>query len=347
MFRFQDPWVLYGLLLVPALVYFYIIRLRQKSGAVRFSSLGTVKQIPASLGTKLRHVLIVLRGAAFALLVLALARPQSGQVNEEVSTEGVDIMLLLDVSGSMRATDMSRKKESRLQLSKVAIDNFIRDRKSDRIGLVVFGGESFLLCPLTLDYGVLFKILENVKLLMAADDRTLELVAKTASVEDGTAIGNAILNAANRLRDSKAKSRVLILLTDGANNRGEIQPLKAAQAAAAVGIKIYTIGAGADGEFLEPQQTIFGMRYVPARVEPIDEPTLQEIARIGQGRYYRAVNQEKLIEVYKDISRLEKTEIKTKQYTRYRELFPWFLIPGFLLLALEIVLANTRFRKLP
>lgn len=328
--RFQDPLFLLLLLILAPMAYLYFTRNKVKKGAITFSDLHNIKKIPPSPMLKMRHSLFFFRLAAVVLMILALARPQSGQKSEEVLTEGVDIMLVLDISGSMQAEDLRPK--NRLAVAKNTIADFVKKRQHDRLGLVVFSSKAFTQCPLTLDYGVLLTFLERVDF---------------GQIEDGTAIGSAIAVSANRLRDSKAKSKVMVLLTDGANNQGEIDPLTAAKAAAALGIKIYTIGVGVNGYAPFPvDDPIFGRRYVnmPSMV---DEASLQEIANTTGGKFYRATNREELENIYNTIDKLEKTEIKAKEFMRYTELFPFFLIPGLLFLGLEVVLANTRFRKIP
>ncbi|OGG54312.1 MAG: aerotolerance regulator BatA [Candidatus Handelsmanbacteria bacterium RIFCSPLOWO2_12_FULL_64_10] len=330
MFRFQDPIYLLLLLVLPALVYLYARKETRKKGSLRFPDVGALKQIRPSLWLKWRHVLIALRCAGICLLILALARPQFGRRSREVLTQGIDIVLAVDVSTSMEAKDLDSYK-NRLDVCKEAVAQFIQGRSNDRIGMVIFAGESFTQCPLTLDYGVLLTLLDNVR---------------TGMVEDGTAIGMGIATAVNRLRTTPAKSKVVVLLTDGVNNKGEIDPITAAKAAAAVGVKIYTIGAGSEGTIMQKVDGMFGPRYVPVQVE-IDEKVLQEIARITGGRYYRATDSRKMEDVYNEISRLEKTDIKTKEYEEYSELFGYFLGPSLALVALEVALANTRFRRIP
>jgi Ca-activated chloride channel family protein len=237
----------------------------------------------------------------------------------------------MDVSRSMLAEDF--KPNNRLQAEKIVAEEFIKGRINDRIGMVVFAGESFTQCPLTLDYGVLLTLLKDVKI---ADQNW-----------DGTAIGMGIANAVNRLRDSKAKSKIIILLTDGVNNKGQIDPVTAARIAQALKIKIYTIGAGTEGTAMYPvDDPVFGRRYVPMEVK-IDEKVLREIARITGGKYYRATNTKKLRVIYKEIGEMEKTKIEVNEYTRYTELFLYYLAIGLLLLLVEVVLRNTYFRTIP
>jgi len=264
------------------------------------------------------------------VLVVAFARPRSGTQYQEVTSEGIDIMLALDVSSSMQAEDF--KPNNRLYVAKEEIKKFIERRLNDRIGLVVFAGFSFTQCPLTTDYGVLLDFVDDVDFGM---------------VKDGTAIGMAIANGVNRLRESEAKSKIMILLTDGDNNMGEIDPITAANLAKAMGIKIYTIGAGRPGYALTPiPDPLFGKRYVNQPTK-VDEKTLKEIASITGGKYFRARSGEELDEIYGLIDQMEKTKIEVAEHVRYRELFVYFTIAGLLLLALEVLLSNTLLRKLP
>jgi len=328
--RFANTYFLILLLVIPVILYRYFNGRRVKVGSIRFSDLGTVKKIRRSLSLRLRHSLIVLRVLAVSLLILAMARPQAGKKGEEILTEGVDIILALDVSSSMKAEDF--KPRNRLHVAKQVVADFIKGRKNDRLGMVVFAAKSFTQCPLTLDYGILLNFLDQIDIGM---------------IEDGTAIGMALATCVNRLRDSDAKSKIVILLTDGINNRGEIDPITAAKAAKAVGVKIYTIGAGKRGSALYPvDDPIFGKRYVRMPVE-IDEKTLREIARSTEGRYYRATDGEALAKIYEEIGEMEKTEIKSREYIRYTELFWYFLLPAMIFLGGGVVLANTRFRKIP
>ena len=339
MIRFQDPELLLVLFVIPLLVYRYFIEQNRRKGSIRYSDISVLKAIRPSWSLKLRHLLIALRALGLAALILAFVRPQSGRASREMLTEGVDIVLTVDVSGSMEAKDLDENRKIRLEVCKEVVADFIKTRSNDRIGMVVFAGESFTQCPLTLDYGVLLNFLRYVQILMRTEDGT-------PMIEDGTAIGTAIANSVNRLRETKAKSKVIVLLTDGVNNRGEIDPLTAADAGAALGIKIYTIGAGSEGTIMQRVDGFLGSHYVPVRVE-IDEETLRKIADITGGRYYRATSEEKLKQIYQEIGELEKTEIKTKEHIEYTELFQYFLWPGLALLLIEVVLGNTRFRRIP
>ena len=330
MTRFANPEFLGLFIFIPIMLFWYLKRQRRTTGAIRFSNLGKVKSVRQSAKTRYRHVLFILRLAAIILVILGLARPQAGQTDEEVIAEGIDIILSMDVSSSMLAEDF--KPKNRLEAAKVVAKNFIEGRANDRIGLVVFAGKSFTQCPLTIDYGVLMNFLEQIEIGM---------------IEDGTAIGMAIANCVNRLRDSKAKSKVVILLTDGRNNRGELDPITAAKVAKKIDVRIYTIGAGKRGEALYPiQDPIFGKRYVHMPVE-IDEEVLTEIADITGGRYFRATDRQSLAQIYEEIGEMEKTKIEVKQFTRYSELYGPYLLFALLCFLSEILLGNTVFRKIP
>lgn len=331
MYRFANPEFLYILLIIPLLAYWYWKRQQKISGKIRFSDVNIVKQVGQTLKQRLRHGLFLLRLLFIMLIIVAFARPQSGSKMRETSTEGVDIILALDVSSSMLAEDF--KPKNRLIAAKQVAEEFIQGRQNDRLGMVIFAGESFTQCPLTLDYGVLLTLLREINV---ADQEW-----------DGTAIGMGLINAVNRLRDSKAKSKVIILLTDGVNNRGEIDPITASNIAAALKIKIYTIGAGSRGTALYPvDDPILGRRFVPMQVE-IDEEVLRKIAANTGGRYFRATNTEKLAQIYQEIGELEKTKIEVKEFTRYEEYFGYFLGAGLFIFLIEIILTQTVFRKIP
>ena len=328
-FRFQNPWFLILAMLFIWLLITYVVR-RKKRAAMTYSDITSFKQISSPLSVRLRFLLPALRLAALILMVIALARPQQGEAEEEILTHGVDIMLAVDVSGSMAAEDF--KPYNRLDAAKEVVADFIRGRKNDRIGMVTFAGKAFTKCPLTLDYGILLNFLEDVQL---------------GSIEDGTAIGMALATCVNRLKKSDAKSKIIILLTDGVNNSGEIQPLTGAQLAKALNIKIYTIGAGKKGYARYPyEDPVFGKRYIRAPVE-IDEESLQDIAGITGGEYFRATDKSSLKKIYKQISRMEQSEIKVNKYVKYAEMFPLFLKIAFGLLVLEILLAETKYRTIP
>ncbi len=251
----------------------------------------------------LRHILFALRTAGITLLIIALARPQSTDKFQDVSTEGIDIVLTLDISGSMLARDF---RPDRLEASKDVATEFISGRPYDRIGLVVFSGESFTQCPLTTDHAVLINLLREIQ---------------SGMIEDGTAIGMGLANAVNRIKDSEARSKVIILLTDGVNNRGEIAPATAAGIAKTFGVRVYTIGVGTQGMAPYPVQTPFGIQYQDMPVE-IDEAILREIAQTTGGRYFRATDNDKLVQVYNEIDKLEKSKIDVRQFTRKEEKYP-------------------------
>ena len=330
MFRFANPEFLLLLLILPAMIWWYLRRSLRSRSTVRYSDLKLIKEVGSSSRKRYRHLLFILRLAAIALLIVAFARPQAGSREEETITEGIDIVLSMDISSSMLAEDFQPK--NRLEAAKLVAADFIKGRTNDRIGMVVFAGQSFTQCPLTLDYGILLKFLEEIHI---------------GQIEDGTAIGMALGTCVNRLRDSKAKSKVVILLTDGQNNRGELDPITAARIARTYKIRVYTIGAGTRGEALYPvDDPIFGRRYVRMPVN-IDEELLGRIADITGGQYFRATDKNSLEKIYKEISDMEKTKIEVKQYTRYRELFSRYLILALVLLAAEMILGNTIFRKIP
>jgi Ca-activated chloride channel family protein len=267
---------------------------------------------------------------ALALLIVCFARPQSSHDEQEITTEGVDIVIALDISSSMLAEDF--RPNNRLEAAKIVARDFISGRTNDRIGMVVFAAKSFTQCPLTLDYGILLSFIEEIK---------------SGMIEDGTAVGMAIANATNRLRDSKAKSKIVILLTDGQNNRGQLDPVTAAKVAGAFDIRIYTIGVGKRGNAMYPvDDPIFGRRYVSMPVE-IDEETLQEIAAITDGSYYRATDKESLDAIFEEIDTLEKTKIEITHNVRYGELFPVYLFFALGCVLVEVILSNTKLRKIP
>jgi len=333
--RFANPEYLFLFLIWIPVIWIYIRRDNKTQPSIRFSDLSIVSKIPSSGIIKFRHVLIVLRLLGIGLLIIALARPQKGQTTQEVTTFGVDIMLVLDVSTSMKALDFQPK--NRLFVAKETMKDFIKKRIHDRIGLVVYAGRSYTKCPLTLDYGILTQFIDDIQF---------------NELEDGTAIGTAIATAGNRLKNSNAKSRVMILCTDGANNRGEITPRTAAKAVSELGIKIYTIGVGKDGQVPYPFDYVnpwTGKQETQVQMIPsdLDEQTLADVAAITKGQFFRAANAEKLKEIYNTIDKLEKTEIKTKSYTTYDEHFFFWLIAGFIVLLIEIILKHTRFRKIP
>ena len=325
---FANPIFLFGLVLLPVIAVWYFRRQKSITSHMRYSTLQPFASVKPTLRERLRHVSLVLRLLVVGTLVVALARPQTAAQGENIYTEGIDIALLLDISGSMLAEDFQ---PNRVEAAKEVAQSFIDGRKNDRIGLVIFAGQSFTQCPMTLDYRVLKNLLRQVK---------------PGMVEDGTAIGMAIAQGVNRLKDSKAKSKVMILLTDGVNNRGEIDPVTAAQIAQTYGIRMYTIGVGTQGEAPYPVMTPFGKRYQNIPVD-VDEKTLQQIAELTRGQYFRATNNRTLKQIYAEIDEMEKTRIEVKAYRSYTELFyDWALI-GLVAALIEFVMNGTYLRKLP
>jgi Ca-activated chloride channel family protein len=325
---FANPEYFYGFVVVALLAVWYMRRNRRMTSDIRFSSLIPFRSISPRLRERLRHVPAVLRLGALSLLIVALARPQIVSGGEEIYTEGIDIVLLLDISGSMLAEDFQ---PNRIEAAKDVAQKFVDGRSNDRIGLIIFAGQSFTQCPMTLDYRVLKSLLRTVK---------------PGMVEDGTAIGMGIAQGVNRVKDSEAKSKVMILLTDGVNNRGEIDPLTATQLAQTFGVRIYTIGVGTVGEAPYPVQTPFGTRYRNIPVD-VDEETLQTIADMTEGLYYRATNNRALERIYAEIDRMEKTRIEVKAYKSYTELFYAWAGMGLALLLMEVGLSGTLLRKHP
>ncbi len=326
--RFASPLFLWLLALLPVIAFLLWRRRRKREVTVQFSSLLPLAKVGPTIRERLRHVPTALRFVVIAVLIVALARPQSVSSKQNISTEGIDIVLLLDISGSMLAEDFS---PNRLEAAKQVAAEFIDARQNDRIGLVIFSAESFTQCPLTTDYAVLKNLLGQVK---------------NGMVEDGTAIGLAIANGVNRLKDSKAKSKVIILLTDGVNNRGEIDPITAAKIAATYGIRVYTVGVGAQGQAPYPVQTPFGIRRQMIPVD-LDEKVLTAVADMTGGKYYRATDNRTLKSIYHEIDRLERSKIEVTAYRRYTEHFGWWLGAGLIALALEIGLSVSILRKNP
>lgn len=312
-------------------IWFYFKRTHRAYGAITFSNLDEAEKIGPTLSAMMRPYLPVLKIAALVIFIVALARPQKGQRTEELVTRGIDIILCIDTSESMLAEDF--KPLNRLDAAKQAALEFIKGRRYDRIGIVVFAEMAFTQCPLTLDYGAVIDFLEKLHVGMIPAQRT--------------ALGTAIITSTNRLRKSTAKGKVIILLTDGRNNTGEIDPLTAARAAEALAIKIYTIGVGKKGPAPFPQHhPIFGKRYRLMEVD-LDEGTLKTIANQTDALYFRATSSTMLKMIYKKINELEKTEIKVKEYADYHDLYIFFLVAGLFLLLTEIVLTHTYFRRIP
>jgi Ca-activated chloride channel family protein len=338
--RLASPYALIFLLCVPALLY---LRQRQRdSVAVHYSSIADLVAISPSLATRLRWVLPCLRTLALLLCILALARPQRGIEAIKIFSEGIAILMAVDISGSMAALDLEvdGRQSSRLDAVKQTFRSFVgggknlAGRDGDLIGMVTFARYPDSLCPLTLDHDTLLALLDQVDIVSVPE-------------EDGTAIGEAMALGIERLKDSTAKSRIMIVLTDGVNNAGETEPLQAAEIAKAFGIKIYTIGAGTRGVAMIPVRSPNGQMVLQRTPVDIDEPMLTEVATLTGGQYFRATDGTTLRSIYAEIDRLEKTTNVTEHYQQYAELFPWFLMPALGCLGLEIVLVNTRFRKIP
>jgi Ca-activated chloride channel family protein len=327
--RFEEPGLLWLAAVLPLLVAYYVWRRRQGGAAIRVSTVAGAANGSRTARYYLRHVPFVLRCAALAALVVALARPQTSESGSDTTTEGIDIVLSLDVSGSMLARDFS---PDRMEAAKQTAAKFVVDRRDDRIGLVVFAGESYTQSPLT------------------TDKRTLqELITRIHSgvIDDGTAIGNGLATAVNRLRESTAASRVIVLLTDGINNAGQIAPLTAAEIAKSYGIRVYTIGVGTRGTAPYPAIDRFGRTvYVDMPVE-IDEQMLGDIASMTGGEYFRATDNDSLAEVYDRINALEKSLIETNEYTEYHELFAPWALAALALLVLEFAIRRLILRQIP
>ncbi len=326
--RFANPEFLWLLASLPFLLYAFWRRRARIITEVQFSSLKPFERSPKSVRERLRHLPLGLRIFGITALIVALARPQSISSRENITTEGIDIVLVLDISGSMLAEDFT---PNRFEAAKQVAAEFVDGRTNDRIGLVIFSGESFTQCPLTTDYPVLKNLIKEVK---------------SGMIVDGTAIGLALANGVNRLKDSKSKSKVMILLTDGVNNKGEIDPLTAAKIASTYNVRVYTVGVGAQGQAPYPFQTPFGIRRGMVPVD-IDEKTMTAIAEMTGGKYYRATDNRKLKAIYHEIDQLEKTKIEVTAYKRYAELFPKWLYAGLMLVCLEVGLGKTLLRKIP
>ncbi|MCI0532234.1 MAG: VWA domain-containing protein [candidate division Zixibacteria bacterium] len=329
MFKLQNPIWLILLLSIPAALYFYFIKPKVRASSLNYPDLSWYAKIHNSYFNR-RALLVFLRLLILTLLIAALARPQTGQSSRDAESQGIDILLALDISGSMQAEDF--KPHNRLYAAKEVIKDFIRDRRSDRIGLVIFASESVTQCPLTTDYSVLASFVDQVEI---------------GQIVDGTAIGLGLASSINRLRHSESKSRIVILLTDGNNNAGEIDPLTAAELAQIMGIKVYTIGAGKPGQATFTAADPATGRRVTYRLPELQEDILKQIAYKTGGEYFRATDEKALLNIYKTIDQLEKTKVKVKQYTQYADLFPYFLWAGLALLLLEILAGNTVLRKLP
>ncbi len=326
--QFANPIYLYLLLLIVPLVVWYIIRISKTQATFKMASTNAFEGQKKGLKVYLRHLPFLLRMIILALLIITIARPQAIDSWEKSETQGIDIMLALDISGSMLAQDLQ---PNRLEAVKKVAAEFITDRKNDNIGLVIFAGETFTQCPMTTDHKVLLNLLNEVDFGM---------------IEDGTAIGLGLANSVNRLKDSESKSKIVILLTDGSNNRGQIAPMTAADLAKSYGIRVYTIGAGTKGTAPTPVQTPFGIRMQNMPVD-IDEDILTDIANLTGGKYFRAVDNESLREIYHEIDQLEKYLVSVQNVSRKQELFLPFAILALALTLVELVLRRTWLRGIP
>ena len=326
---FANPTYLYLLLLLIPLIGWYIYKLSKSQASMQVSS-SEVFQLPEARSWKiyLRHVPFLLRMVLIALLRVVLARPQSTNSWQNSSTEGIDIMLAMDISSSMLAQDL---KPNRLEAAKDVAASFINGRQNDNIGLVVFAAESFTQCPLTTDHTVLLNLFKDIQ---------------PGIIQDGTSIGLGLANAVSRIKDSQAKSKVIILLTDGVNNAGEIAPVTASEIAKTFGVRVYTIGVGTQGEAPYPFQTAFGIQYQNVPVE-IDEPTLKQIAATTGGQYFRATDNASLKAIYEEIDQMEKTKISVQEFSKKQEEYMQWALLVLLLLLVEVLLKNTLLRNIP
>jgi len=326
--EFANPEYLYLLLTLIPLIAWYIMRDKKAHASIQISSLKGFQSNSKSYKYYLRHALFIFRCLAITLIIVAIARPQSSNSWQDETTEGIDIIMAIDISSSMLARDF---KPDRLEASKEVATNFISGRPTDKIGLVIFSGESFTQCPLTTNHSVLINLFKDIK---------------SGMIEDGTAIGLGLANAVNRLKDSEAKSKVVILLTDGVNNRGAIAPITAADIAKTFGIRVYTIGVGTKGMAPYPVDTGFGIQYQQMPTK-IDEEVLREIASLTGGEYFRATDNNKLSQIYDQIDKLEKTKIEVKQFSTKKDEFLIFAIFAAIFLLSEVLLRNSILRNIP
>ena len=325
---FSQPFFFWLLLLLPLMILFYFLYVRKKTSQITYSGFDVFRGMKKTFKQKIQLTPLILKILAFAFAIVAIARPQSVSSGQNITTEGIDIIMALDISSSMLAEDL---KPNRIEAAKKVAEDFIDSRPNDRIGLVVFGGESFTQCPLTTDHSVLKNLFTGIQSGMLAD---------------GTAIGEGLATAVNRIRNSTAKSKVIILLTDGVNNIGAIAPETAGEIAKTFGIRVYTIGVGTRGMAPYPFKTPFGIQYQNMEVQ-IDEDVLQQIAQETDGKYFRATNTAKLKEIYDSIDKLEKTKIDVTEFRKHtEEFYPWAIIALLLLLA-ELTLRFTVLKSIP
>lgn len=325
---FANPHFLWLLLLLPLLIFIYYQQHKRRAIVLGLSTTKGIRGLKPSWRIRWRPVLIVLRSLALVCLIIGLARPQKTDVMENMASEGIDIALSIDISGSMLAEDF---RPNRIEAAKATALKFIDGRPTDRIGLVIFAGESFTQCPITIDHNVLKEQLQQIK---------------SGMLEDGTAIGMGLATAVDRLRNAKGKSRVVILMTDGVNNTGLVDPQTALEIAKAYKVRVYTIGVGSEGEAMYPVQTPYGLQRQMQPVQ-IDEKLLQQIAKQTGGKYYRATGNTKLERIYAEIDELEKTKVEVNAYNRYSDLFFPFALVALAAILIELVLRYTTFRSLP
>ena len=326
---YAHPFFFWLLALIPLLGVFYFLYLKKKKPVVHYSSLGVFKEIKKTFRQRLIHMPVILRLLALAVFIVALARPQSTSSSQNRNSEGIDIVLCLDISSSMLAEDF--KPTNRIEASKRVALDFIDGRPNDRIALVVFSGESFTQCPLTTDHSVLKNLFKDIN---------------SGMLTDGTAIGEGLATAVSRIKDSKAKSKVIILLTDGVNNAGSVDPLTAGEIAKAFGIKVYTIGVGTNGFAPYPLKTPFGIQYQSMEVQ-IDEDILRQIAKETGGKYFRATDSNKLKQIYSEIDVMERTVVEVTEFSIKGEKYLWLVIPGLLLLFAEGISRYTFLKTTP
>jgi Ca-activated chloride channel family protein len=325
---FKNPEFFYLFLLLIPMIAWYIWKQKKAGASIQFSSDMGFARIPMSWKYYFRHSVFVLFLMSMSMLIVVLARPQSSNSWQNVTTEGIDIVIALDISSSMLAMDFQ---PNRIEAAKNVATQFISGRQNDKIGLVIFSGESFTQCPLTTDHATVINLFRNIE---------------SGMIEDGTAIGNGLATAVSRLKESTAISKVIILLTDGVNNRGEIAPVTAAELAKTFGIRVYTVGIGTIGTAPYPMQTPFGVQVRDVKVD-IDETTLMKIAETTDGKYFRATNNNKLAEIYKEIDKLEKSKIDVKEYSKKEEEYMKYALAAALFLIIGLFLKSTIFRNIP
>lgn len=326
--EFADPFFFWLLIIIPLMIVWYWYRHNKRNASLQLSTTTVFEKQGKSLKLYFYHILFVFRILAIALLILALTRPQSSSSSKNVSIEGIDIVMALDISSSMLAQDL---KPDRLEAAKIVAQDFINGRPNDRVGMVVFSRETFTQVPLTTDHSVLKNIFKDIK---------------SGLLEDGTAIGDGLATAVTRLQDSKAISKVIILLTDGENNAGALDPNSAAEIANLYGIRIYTIGVGTIGTAPYPQRTPFGIEYIPVEVK-IDEELLKNVAQMTEGKYFRATSNKKLEDIYSEIDQLEKSKIDVTEFRKKHEEFLPLVLIALGLFILELIFRNTLFKTLP